>query len=147
MAYAWVDLIPLQKINLILGTPYSIAHRKFPICPFIVGESSNGKSIKPHERLLAYLYHLGCYASDIHDEYSHGMSAGAINESISMSNQIINEYLVPREITFPTEEESDREARIFARNDYPCIMDMAIDGCQIKSRFHVSSEIKIKKST
>ena len=107
--------------------------------------SNNGKSIKPHERLLVYLHHCAGNAFASFEGYAHNMSVGAINESITMCNHLINEYIYQKYVNFPTEEEARMEARLFAGkkvNDaasgnthwvknFPEVMPYVIDGMHV----------------
>ena len=77
------------------------------------GLSTNGKSILPSERLLAYLYFLGTNLQYYHSGTNHGLSEGATAESISAVNEVLFNYLVPDYLKVPSQEEAKAEAKLF----------------------------------
>ena len=99
------------------------------------GLSTNGKSIMPSERLLAYLYFLGTNLQYYHSGTNHGLSEGGTAESISAVNEVLFNYLVPDYIRDPTPAEAREEARLFGElADFPPIIWGSIDGthCEVR---------------
>ena len=126
---------------------------QFPMTHYILclGSSLNGRSIKPHERLLCFLWTSGGNATFMSQEWSHNMSYGSIVESNSITREILYEYMVQskRYLHLPTRQQSLHEAELFARKygprrnqkvaihpvyNFPQILVFIIDGTHIEGR-------------
>ena len=97
------------------------------------GDSSNGLSIKPIERLLVFLYWSGSGASNMHGAYSHAMSEGSIFNCIDSTIKVLHDVIVPHLIKLPNPEQGQREANLFnEKSQFPRIVFSAIDGTHIR---------------
>jgi hypothetical protein len=97
------------------------------------GLSSNGKSITPKERMLVFLFFASGSLFNNHASYAHGMSYGAIVESIDICINVLHKYLVPNYIRLPTQSEAKEEAELFHQaSGFPALVWGAVDGTHIK---------------
>ena len=93
------------------------------------------------ERLLTYLYHIGCNLEYYHAGTNHGMSEGTVCESIKFVNDAIFEKVVPQYIDYPDEDQAKEEARLFSlKSGFPPIVWSALDGTHCKVRAPISEE-------
>ena len=108
----------------------------------ISGISRNGKSITPLERLLTYLYHIGCNVGYYHAGTNHGMSRGAVCESIKFVNDAIFEKVVPLYIKYPDEDMAREEARLFSEisKGFPPVIWSALGGTHCEVRAPVNED-------
>ena len=111
------------------------------------GNSRNGKSIKPFERLLTYLYYLGSNLQYYHSGVSHGLSEGAVCESIHMVNQIVFDEVVPKYICVPTQEEAKMEAELFSqKSGFPPIVWASLDGTHVEIRAPIDDHTEMYRN-
>ena len=99
------------------------------------GQSRNGKSLKPRERLLAFLHFLSGDPFMKHEAYTMRTSVGALDQNILTCIRSLHEPLVSRFIKWPTPEEALTEAEIFTNKSYekfPKVAMAAIDGTHIE---------------
>ena len=97
------------------------------------GNSSNGMSIKPIERLLVFLYWTGSGSSSLHSGYAHNMSEGTIWNCIDSIIDVLYDVVVPQLIQLPDENEARRQANLFhAKSGFPRLVFGAIDGTHVR---------------
>ena len=98
------------------------------------GNSSNGMSIKPIERLLVFLYWSGSGSSSLHMGYAHDMAEGTIWECIDSIIDVLYDVVVPQLIQLPDENEARRQANLFhdKSRGFPRIVFGAIDGTHVR---------------
>ena len=126
----------------------------------VLGSSLNGHSIKPHERLLCFLWTSGGNATFMSQEWSHNMSYGSVVESNSITREILYEHMVlsKRYLHLPTRQQSLHEAELFARKygprrnqqvairpvyNFPQILVFMCDGTHIESRCIASIYLRV----
>ena len=97
------------------------------------GNSSNGLSIKPIERLLVFMYWSGTGSSSLHSGYAHAMSEGTVWNCIDSVLKVLYEEVVPQLIELPDGNEARRQAEIFhQKSKFPRIIYAAIDGTHVR---------------
>ena len=111
------------------------------------GHSRNGKSIKPLERVLMYLYYLGTNLQYFHSGVNHGLSEGSVCESIHMVNQVVFDEVVPKYICVPTEEEAKMEAALFSqKSGFPPIVWASLDGTHVEIRAPIDDHTEMYRN-
>ena len=109
---------------------------------FILGNSTNGKSVEPHERMLNLLYFSGSNSFLKYQKWSNKLGTGTASESIRISLAIFYDNLVPKYLTLPTFEQAKKEAKLFAKSprhvqsefDWPKNCYLAMDGTHIAGK-------------
>ena len=101
------------------------------------GSSRNGMSLKPRERLLAFLHFLSGDPFMKHEAYNMRTSVGALDRNILTCIECLHEPLVSRFIKWPSPEEALAEADLFhikTHGKFPKLAMGAIDGTHIGVR-------------
>ena len=112
-----------------------------------LGESLNKRSILPHERMLAFLFFAGDNSTFHNQQWSHGLSDSAINESIMIAKRVFKDNLFDKYLYPQTQADAKKEAELFARKDmfdlnehgqleynFPKIIQLSVDGCHVNCK-------------
>ena len=108
------------------------------VCPHLPpGLSTNGKSLTPDERLLVFLNWARTGNTNIQSEFCHGISEGAVHDSLVKVIDAMYTHVCPQLIKLPNETEARHEADLFYNcSGFPRIAFAAIDGTHVKVSFN-----------
>ena len=98
------------------------------------GNSLNGRSLLPEERILVFLWFAGTGSTNIHSSISHNISKTSIHNAIYQVIDALYTILKPQFLVLPTIEEQRREADLFHQRSgfrFPPIAYGAIDGTHV----------------
>ena len=115
-------------------------HYSYVLCTFIflkfIGQSRNGKSMLPKEKIMTFLHYIGG------DTYRRGGCHLGHGKSTNMNMVIevrdkLYDFLVPLMIKKPTVEEANHEADLVSEaHEFPKSVFLFFDGTYLHGNFH-----------